>query len=282
MSTKKIFLVFGLIVILICAPLLSIYIVAPHLFGRYIGLVENSIASLVGAFIVALALDYTIRRRQEKAIERVACIGLSEISTCINRLIALFGGMVKASSSTFSPSNIKDLYGTEAAELISLHLDLAKPAPVSSKTPWVNYIKEEIKRVNDSLVNINTYYQAYLPEDTIIAIGTLQNNTVLKVFSSFSIYDSELDIKYPVFNIEPEKLNFYLAQIENSINIIQQSATKLKSKKIVKFPDFTFKSDVEPFPGSARYDGEAGPMTYIDFLPTAPENPEYSWSQRDD
>lgn len=282
MSTRKLFFIFGLIVFLICAPLLTIHIVAPHLLGRYIGLVESSIASLVGAFIVALALDYSLRRRQEKAIEMVASVGLSEISMCVNRLIALFGGMVKASSSTFSPSTIKDLYGPEAAELISLHLDLAKPAPVSSKTPWVNYIKEEIERINDSLANINNRYQAYLPEDTIIAIVTLQNNTVLKVISGFSIYDPELDIKYPVFNIEPEKLNFYLAEIKTSINIIQQSATRLKSKKIVKFPDFTFKSDVQPFKGSARYDGEAGPMTYIDFLPPAQENPEYSWSQKDD
>ncbi len=150
-------------------PIINYSYSSPTSIWKIFGLVENSIASLVGAFIVALALDYTLRRRQEKAIEMVASVGLSEISTCVNRLIALFGGMVKVSSSTFPPSTIKDLYGPEAAELISLHLDLAKPAPVTSKTPWVNYIKEEIKRINDSLVSINNRYQAYLPEDTIIA-----------------------------------------------------------------------------------------------------------------
>ncbi len=133
MSTTKIFIIFGIFVVIITFPLIILYIWFPELLGRYTGLVENIIVGLIGAIVVATALDFTLRRRQEKALEKVARVGLSQASQIINRMMSLFAGMVKASSDGFVPSKIEELFGDKASELISLHLALRENAPTSPK-----------------------------------------------------------------------------------------------------------------------------------------------------
>ena len=87
MSTSKIFVIFGVFVVIVTFPLIIFYVYFPGMLGKYLGLAENIIVGMVGAFIVALALDFTQRRRQERAVEKVARVGLSETSQAINKML---------------------------------------------------------------------------------------------------------------------------------------------------------------------------------------------------
>lgn len=265
-STTRIFVIFGIFVVIVTVPLLFLYVWNPAMLGRFISLVENIIIGLPGAYIVALALDFTIRRRQERAMERVARVGLSEASQAINRMMSLFAGMVKASSDGFIPSTIEDLFGTNATELISFHLGLDKRAPVFPEIPWQDHITREAKFVVDNLTNVQERYQAFLPGHTLAALGTLRNNSLFHVFGSLSNMtktDALQNIKRPVLNIPPENLQMLMDNILVSVKTVQQEAKRLKAPIVPSFPSSTFRDDVKPDIGDARFEGQLGPGIFI-------------------
>lgn len=274
MSTTRIIILFIIFFAIITIPLVVIYIWFSHLLGRYESLVENIIASLVFGLVIALLLDFTIRRRQEKSLEKVARVGLSEASHQANRIIGLFAAMIKASSSGFRPKHIDELFGPEAAELISLHLDLRKPAPVTPNTPWPVYLANEVQYILDKLSEVQNRYQAFFSKKTLTAIAELRINPlfiVLKDASGSLQQDLELQIDRPVLNIlPPNTLKELMEDILNSIKTLTQDALRLQSKDTPHFPRFEFQDNVLPKFGEARYDGPPGPPTFIGTSETGP------------
>lgn len=204
MSTTKVFIIFGVFVIIVTFPLIVMDIWFHTMLGRYVGLVENIIAGMIGAFIVALALDFSLRTRQEKAAEKVAKIGLSQASQVINRMLSLLAGMIKVSSNGFIPSTIEELFGAEAQELISLHLALGKRALTTSNILWQDYIAGEVEIVEDGLTSVHERYQAFLNENALVAIGILQASSLLDIFRILpaAVRSSiELGVQKPVLNM---------------------------------------------------------------------------------
>ncbi len=271
MSTTKIFIIFGIFVFILTVPLLVIYIWFPIVLGRYVSLVENVIVGTIGAYVVALALDFTLRRRQEKAVEKVARVGLTEVSQTINGMLAFFSSMIKASSDGFTPSMIEDLFSIKAAELISLHLALSSPAPVTSNITWQDHITGETRFLLDKLTSIQDRYQAFIPEDVLANIGTLRNNALFVIFKDLSSAfkrDKQLNIERPVLNITPlEVLTSLMNEILDCIKIIQQVALKLEASIVPKFPSYTLRDDVSPKVGAARFDGKPGVGIFIGEMP---------------
>jgi len=262
MSTTKIFVVFGICVSIVIIPLSVLYICFPSILGRYDSIVGNIIVGLFGAYIVALALDFTLRRRQEKSLENIAKVGLTETSQVINQMLSFFASMIKASSNRYKPSNIDDLFSSEAAELISLHLALDYNAPVTSKIRWSDYIAQETCNIVDQLTSIQNRYQSFFPESVFTAIGTLQNNALFSMFKQFKgviDLDKQRNLKRPVLNIIPqETLNALMNEVLICVKIIQKAAVRLESSTTPKFPSFKFREDVSPKYGEARYNDEPG------------------------
>lgn len=279
MSTIKIYTIFGVFVVLITIPLIVFYVWFPQTLGRYTGLVENAIVGLVGAFVVTIALDFTLRRRQEIAMEKVARVSLAQASQVINRLMTLFAEMVKASSDGFMPSTIEELFGKKSSELICLHLALGQNAPTQPKIPWNQYIAREAKITKDGLSSILERYQAFISENVLAAIGTLQNNHLLNIFEllpSAIQNDEQQGIKIPVLNIQLDCLEPIMDEIVSSIKIVQREAKRLNTNPVINFPNTTFRTDIKIGPkfGDSRFEGQPGPGIYI-----GPEPPS-SWQQR--
>lgn len=266
MSTTKIFISFGVFVAIITVPLTIIYIRSPIIFGRYINIVENSIVGLIGAYLVAIALDFTLRHRQEKAAEKVARIGLSEASQQINAMLVLFALMVKASSKGFTPSTIEDLFGSKAAELISFHLALGSHGPVVPIMTWQEYISRKTRSLVDELTNIQDRYQLFFPERASVAIAALRNNPLLEVLQridQMAQLDAPSNIFRPVLNIPLDNLKPLMNNILISIKQVECSAKKLKTDVMPCYSQRHFDDDVSPKSGSARYDGQLGPSISI-------------------
>lgn len=236
MSTTKVFIIFGICVLVVIIPLTVLYVWFPSIIGRYNDIIENIIVGLPGAYVVALALDFTLRRRQERALAKVARVGLTETSRTINHILSFFASMIKASSTEFKPSTIDDLFSIKAAELISLHLALDRPAPVTSKINWKDYISSEASYIIDKITSIQNRYQAFFPYYVLTAVGILQDNTLLAFFKNFSHVDrvdTRLKFKRPVLNITPqETLNSLLKEILICIKTIQKAAIKLEASVV--------------------------------------------------
>ncbi len=271
MSTTRIFVVFGIVVAVVTVPLLVLYVWFPSVLGRHIGLATDVIVGTIGAYLVALALDFTLRRRQEKSLEKVASVGLAETSQAVNSMIALFGTIAKASSDGFVPSTIDDLFGSEAAGLLSLHLALDSVAPVSSEIPWNEHITQETALILDKLGSTQDSYQAFLPADVLVAMSRLRNNTLLLAFSQLSRgaeRDNRDNIPRPVINfIPPEALTALMDEMLSCIKTIEKASLELGASITPRFPHFRFREDVSPKTGSARYDGEPGVPYIIGALP---------------
>jgi hypothetical protein len=266
MSTTRIFVTFGIIVAVVTVPLIVLYVWFPAALGRFTGLAENVIVGMIGAFIVAIALDFTARRRQEKSAEKIAKVGLNEASQIINKMLSLFGMMIKASSNGFIPSTIEELFGAEAQELISLHLWLDKQASTSTSVQWQDYMAAETRNIIDSLSSISERYQFFLSPDILIAIGNLRNNALLDVIKSFPAMNrvtSQLGIKHPVLNIPLNTLKAIMESMLTSVDVVEKEAKKRKTDIVPQFPTFTFRDDVLPKVGEARFDGQPGPSIYI-------------------
>jgi len=270
MSTTNIFVIFGICVAILTIPLIVIYISFPLILGRYINLVENIIVGTIGTYVVALALDFTLRRRQEKAVEKVARVALSEASQSINGMMSLFASMIKASSDGFVPTTIDDLFGPKSIDLISLHLALSSHAPVTSNITWLDHIGREARLLVDGLTDIQHQYQAFLPESVLATIGTLRNNSLFRVFIQLPnvvTIDAQHNIQRPVLNIQIENLKPLMDEIVISVKAIQQSAVKINAKIVPTFPSFTFRDDVTPKIGESRFDGQLGPPLFISEQP---------------
>jgi hypothetical protein len=266
MSTTKIIIAFVVSIVILTVPLLVTYIWFPSVLGRYIGLVENVIAGVIGGLIITLLLDFTIRLRDERALDKVARVGLSEASRQTNRLMGLFAAMVKASSSGFLPSSIDDLFGSESAELISLHLDLYKPGPVMPQTSWPVYIENEIQYIMSRLSEIQNRYQAFFSGSSLAAIAELRINPLFIVLqhSSETIQDDkQMQIHRPVLNIPPDTMKQLMKDILTSIKTLQRDSYRLKTEDVPHFPHFEFQDNVLPKLGDARYEGPPGPPTFI-------------------
>lgn len=257
MSTTKIFIIFGVCVAIIVIPLITLYAWFPSVLGRHVGLVENAIVGIIGAFLVAFSLDFTLRRRQEKALEKVAIVGLAELSQTTNRMIALFGCIFKASSDGFIPSTIDQLFDTRAADLLSLHLSIDSRAPEYTNITWQEYITRESHLIQKNLNLIQDRYQAFFPEDVLVALGKLRNNTLLIVFNQLSAganFDKQERVSRPVINFTPpETLNCLMSEILSCVKTIERVSIKLDASIIPHFPNFTFRDDVSPNIGSARF-----------------------------
>ena len=271
MSTTRIFVIAGIGVAVITIPLIIIYIGFPLILGRYVSLAENAIVGIIGTYAVAFSLDFIIRRRQEKAAEKVAIVGLTELSRTINRMIALFGSIFKASSDGFIPTTIDQLFDTRAADLLSLHLSIDSNAPVVPKATWQNHITHESHLILENLNVIQARYQVFFPENVLVTLGKLCNNPVLLIFSQLSngtALDKREGVPRPVINFTPlETLHYLMGEILSCVKTIERVSTKLATPIAPHFPDFTFRNDVGPQIGSARFNGEPGVSFIIGTFP---------------
>lgn len=262
MSTTKIFIIFGVCVAVLTIPLIILYIWFPFVLGRHISLAENAIVGIIGAYVIAFSLDFILRRRQEKALERVAIVGLAELSQTINRMIALFGSIFKASSDGFVPSTTDQLFDAKAADFLSLHLSIDSYAPTVAKITWQEYITRESNLILEKLNGMQDRYQIFLPENVLVALGKLRNNPLLNVFSRLSegsALDKKERVSRPVINFTPpETLNRLMGEILLCVKTIERASIKLEASVIPHFPDFTFREDVSPKIGSARFKGKPG------------------------
>lgn len=267
MSTTRIIAVVIFFAAIIVIPLVIIYIWFPLTLGRYIGLVENIIAGVIGGLIITLLIDFTIRRREKNALEKVARVGLSEASHQVNRMMGLFAAMVKASSTGFIPKSMDELFDAEAADLISLHLDLYKPAPVTPQILWPQYMSNETRYVLSKLSEVQNHYQSFFPENVTAEIAELRNNRLLLILQNVSgmvEVDIRENIKCPVLNIiPPDALRQSMKDILNCVKTLQQDANRLKTTTAPHFPHFTFREDVLPKLGDSRYEGLPGPPIVI-------------------
>ncbi|MBU2535539.1 MAG: hypothetical protein KKD83_05160 [Chloroflexi bacterium] len=266
MSTTKIFVIFGICVAILTIPLIVMYIWFPLLLGRHISLVENIIVGTIGTYVVALALDFTLRRRQEKAVIKVARIALSEASQSINRMMSFFAGMIKASSDGFVPTTIEELFSARSMDLIFLHLSLSNNAPVTPKITWLDHISRETRLLKDRLTDIQDRYQAFLPEGVLAAIGILRNNSLFSVFLELPnvvTSDKQHNVQRPVLNISIGNFELLMDEIVIPVKTIHQSALNIDAKIVPKFPSSTFRDDVNPKIGESRFDGQPGPRIFI-------------------
>jgi len=168
-----------------------------------------------------------------------------------------------------------ELFGTEVAGLVSLHLGLDRPAPAIPNIPWHEHLGREAQLLVDSLASVQERYQAFLPEDALAAIGTLRNNHILRIFRSMPYVvktDAKQNIQRPVLNIPLEQLQSLMVEIVNSVNKVQREANKLNAAIMPAFPNFTFRDYVRPKMGDARYEGKPGPGVSIGKEPLGSSN----------
>jgi hypothetical protein len=71
---------FVVIIVIIAISLIIFYIWFPANLGRFIGLVENAIAGIIFGVLITIALDLILRNRQQKSINKVVRVGVSETS----------------------------------------------------------------------------------------------------------------------------------------------------------------------------------------------------------
>jgi hypothetical protein len=266
MSPTKIIIFFAIFIAVITSVSLYFDLSHPAIFGRHVSLVENLIAGAVIILLISLILDFTLRRRQEIQLNKVAGIGLSEASVQVNRLIDLVASMIKASSNGLIPKTLDNLFSEEAAELISFHLALDKPAPVVPGMLWKSYLSYETELIVSELGHIQDRYQAYFSEATLTAIVSLRTSPLLAVFQNIylgSQTDTQFNIQRPVINISIDTIMPLVIDILTSIKHIQRDSEKLDARIKPRFPIRTFDDDVHPKFGDARYDGPLGPPIFI-------------------
>ncbi len=166
-----------------------------------------------------------------------------------------------------------DEFGDKAADFISLHLDLCKPAPVSSNMIWGNYIPMEAKSILDRLSSVQARYLAFLPENALAAIGELQNNPLLNMFTRFSgIINSDAShgITRPVFNFTPlENLKPIMTEMLISVKTVQKESERLNAVIVPQLSKVTFRDDFRPKTGDARFEGMPGPGVFTGNEPPA-------------
>lgn len=272
LSTTKVFVLFGLFVGIVTITLIIILVGFPSTLGRYTGVVENVVVDLPSAYIIAIVLDFTFRRRQEKAAETISRVGLSEVSSIINGVLGLFGSMVKASSEGFIPSTIEELFGKESAELISLHLSLDGNAPVAPAVPWHKYLAREARGAFDDLTSIQERYQAFLSTETLAAIVKLRNSPLLHLFVDLPLvikYGAKRNIQRPVLNIPLDNLWPIMQELFTAIVTIQLKAKIIHSDILPSFPSSIFRDNVKPRIGDARFTGTPGPQISIRYSRTS-------------
>jgi hypothetical protein len=245
--------------------------------GLFKDLVGNIIAGIIGGVLITIALDLILRNRQQKSIDKVARIGVSEISVQVNRLMALLASMVKAASDGFVPNNFVSLFGRESAELISLHLGLDKKALVIPSMAWKQYIAIESDIIWAKLRDISVRYQMYLPDDLLIALAVMHNSQLLGIMRqlpSMTQPDTESGIEYPVLNIPIDILESLLGDIAHCVETVNIQALRLKALKQIDFPSETFRNDMSPKFGDSRYIGKPGPPMLIRSTLPLPEQME--------
>lgn len=259
-------ILFLAIVIAITIPLIVFYIWFPASLGRFTGLVENIIAGIIFGVLITIALDLILRNRQQKSIDKIARVGASEVSAQVNRLTALFAGMVKAASDGFVPNDFTSLFGIESAKLIALHLGLDKNAPVTPRMTWKQYIGNESERIKTELHNILVRYQMYFPSELLTAIAGIYNNqlvNIMRQLPNVTQANRELGIEYPVLNIPIDSLQPLLGNIARCVEVVRSQASRLSAFTQVGFPFDTFRDDVSPKFGDSRYVGKPGPPILI-------------------
>lgn len=267
MSTTKVRIVFvGLL--LLATIILSILLITERgVFDKYDSLVENFIAELVGAVLIFGVIELVLYIRENNSRTRVAKIGLSELSICMNRLADVFGQIVKASSNDFSPNTFEQLFGDTTAELVSRRLDLAGPAPTMPRDTWRNYLAQEAGCMTDNLYSIQQLYQAYFSERTLECLADLRNNVLLNVFKALpqgEALDRQMGIQRPILNIPLDNLQPLLSRIGRTIMTVERDALRYRSQVSVRFPSHIFtRNDISPQRGSARFEGQPGPPFLI-------------------
>lgn len=239
-----------------------LYFGFPETLGRFSGLVENTIAGLIGALLVAILLDFTIRRRQEKANEKVARVGLSEVAVSIDRILILFGNIYKASSDEYLPSSLEELFDDKATNLLSLHLAIKEQDPTIFNTTWQAYLSRESEKILNELTETQSRYQIFLSETCLIVLSKLRANGLLRFFvtqNKTADFDQQKGVYRPVFNFVPtNNVSIFLKEILSCINTIQKETRKLNAPTILQIPSFIFRNDVAPIVGSARFEGTPG------------------------
>lgn len=261
-SVNKILVIFGIVATAVTVPLIVLYFCLPSILGRFTGLVENSIVGILGGVLITVVLTLILNLSHQKETEKVARVVLSEVSVVVNRLMDLFGQMVKAASDGFMPSTVDDLFGDKAAELISLHLHLDGHAPDTSETVWIDYIALESEQFITALSLLRSRYIAFLSEDMFEALTALKNNDLMNMLAhcrNLHKWDVKSHIRRPVLKIPLDQLRPLMAEILVSVKTMEKEAVKLNARIVPKFPQFALSADVEPKIGSARYDGEPGP-----------------------
>jgi hypothetical protein len=273
----KTIIIFGIVVIVITIPLVVFYVQFPDSLGLFKDLVGNIIAGIVGGVLITTALDLIIRNRQQKSIDKVARIGVSEITAQVNRLAALFANMVKAASDGFIPEDFTSLFGIESAKLISLHLGLDSKVHVSPVMTWKEYIAGESDTIWRELRDISNRYQMYLSDNLLSALAEIHNNQLLKIMRRLPNMTQPLKeegIEYPVLNIQIDTIKLLLSDIARDVETIRCQALRLKALTQVTFPDEAFRDDVGPKLGDSRYVGKPGPPMLIRSTLPLPEQME--------
>lgn len=271
-SANKILVIFGSVACAVTIPLIVLYFWFPSMLGNFTGLVENIIVGMLGGVLITVVLTIILNRIQQKATEKVARVALSETSVVINHLMAIFGEMVKASSDGFIPSTADELLGDKATKLISLHLHVEKPFYADLNIVWLDYIASEFEKIKNNLFSLLSRYAAFLSEDVLAELAALGDNQLVRSLAQ-SGGEHQMDviqhISRPVLNIPFDQLRPLMAEILVSVKTVEREALKLNARKVVQFPQFTFRDDVAPKIGSARYEGSPGPPTFLGQLPDA-------------
>ena len=270
MSANKILVIFGIVAAVVTVPLIVVYFYFPSMLGRFTGIVENAIVGILGGALVTVVLALTLNHIQRKATEKVTRVVLSEISVVVNGLISLFGSMVKASSDGFMPSTVDDLFGDEAAELISFHLHLDGHAPDTSNMVWIDYIALESETFITALSLLRSRYIAFLSEDLFAALTALKNNDLMNMLAhcrNLHKWDVKSHIRRPVLNIPLDQLRPRMEKILIGVKTVEKEAVKFNAQMVPQIFQSEFRDDVEPKIGSARYEGEPGPGASIGMLP---------------
>lgn len=211
-------------------------------------------ALVIGLVALGLVIRHEIDKR--KVSQRVTKIALTRCTQTVNALIHLLAGQVKAASDGFIPHSFDELLSDKSAEMISLHLDISKEAPIVPKRTWRAYLAKSAQKFQEEVRQILNEYSEYLDSRIADFLAKLERSFFIMAYAHMEVIQQvdhqEGFQRQPVLALEKGAFTQDLQLVLRLVKLLNKKNGKHRLPLVV-FPSSDLqREDVSPRLGCDR------------------------------
>jgi hypothetical protein len=213
----------------------------------------NLSATFVGTFFIVLFIDRAVEQARERERRAVELIALKQARPPLVHLVGLFSDMIKAStieSITPTPESLRALFSADRVNSLD-DLDLSGDPGTLHKTTWYEHIRNEDKRICESLSKIVDKYIAYLGVEFVEGVEALCSDTFLAVLRNLGATREPLQAQGVMQEYSLRGLGAFREEFFHKLLLVVDYVYR-KTGIPFNVPDTISREDVLPKPGSSR------------------------------